>query len=214
MSWTRLDDGWTERSVFEGMPYSTRWHYLCLIQLCSRTDRVDGCLTMSAACRASDVPHPAEALAQLAAVGLVETRDGTCRLPFIGDHVPPPHVRNAADAAKVRMRRSRAHKTGDHSLCLPENCPDAPHVAGDVTRNVADPERVTRNPGTGRDRTGQAPKGSVTEVQPELLDHVTGEVLESDPWHLCRVCLQEINAELWAKEERTHVTCDPLGVIA
>jgi hypothetical protein len=75
--------------------------------------------------------------------------------------VPPPSVRNAAELTRIRMRRSRAHKAGDHSLCLPEHCP----VTADVTRN----------PGTGRDGpvTGDAGQ-SVTSV-----DASTGEVVSS-----------------------------------
>ena len=30
-----------------------------------------------------------------------------------------------ADTAALRVRRSRLHKRGDHSLCLPKSCPDA-----------------------------------------------------------------------------------------
>lgn len=164
MSWTRLDDRWTERSVFDTVSLASRWHYLSLVQVCCRTDRVDGRLTTSAALRASDVDDPAGALAELVSAGLVEPVTGGFRLPHIAEHVPPEQVRNRADQAKLRQRRSRAHHAGDHATCRPDHCDDAaapvtPHVTRDqahghafVTPAVTN---VTRDTGTGRDGTGQ-----------------------------------------------------------
>jgi hypothetical protein len=146
MTWTRLDDRWTDRPELERLPYETRWHYLAMIQFCSRTDRVDGLLTIKDARRCSDVGDPAAAVADLLNVGLLETVDSRLRLVEIHDHVPPPGVRLNAQKSKIRMRRKRAHDDGDHSMCLPTHC-SKPLQRGDVT-----PE-VTRNPRTGRDRT-------------------------------------------------------------
>lgn len=172
MSWTRLDDRWTEWPIFEGIPHATRWHYLCLVQLCSRTDRLDGRLSSTAARRASDVEDPTKALAELVAAGLVLSEDHGFRLPFIADHVPPPSVRKNAEATRERMRRHRAHKAGDHSLCLPEHCPPAHRVTDAVTRNDVIAERVTnevtRNTGTGQDGTGR--------------DRQQGGGITEDPW--------------------------------
>ena len=36
MTWTRLDDRWAERAVLAQLSYETRWHYLAMIQFCSR----------------------------------------------------------------------------------------------------------------------------------------------------------------------------------
>jgi hypothetical protein len=146
MTWTRLDDRWTEQPVFESLSYETRWHYLAMIQFCSRTDRIDGLLTIKDARRCSDVDDPARAIQDLLDVGLLEPVAGRLRLVEIHEHIPPPSVRLASQGAKIRKRRSRSHKDGDHSMCLPEHCPHA-SVTGDVTRD----------PGTGQDGTGRAP---------------------------------------------------------
>lgn len=201
------------------MPHSIRWHYLCLVQLCSRTERLDGRLSRSAALRASDVDDPARALAELAAVGLVVPEAGGFLLPRIGEHVPPPSVRKSTEATRERMRRSRAHKVGDHSLCLSGNCPDALDVTRDVTRNSAEPERVTspvtRNTGTGRDGTGRdrQQRRAVTPSadQVESVDQITGEV--STGWQdvnpRCSVCHGPMPAAIARAEGWTcHPACD------
>jgi hypothetical protein len=45
-----------------------------------------------------------------------------------------------ADSSALRKRRHRAHKKGDHSLCVPGRCPDAP-AAADVEAAVGEIER-------------------------------------------------------------------------
>lgn len=206
MSWTRLDDRWTEQPTFEVLSYPARWHYLALIQACSRTDRLDGRLSSSAARRASDVPDPTAVLTELAAAGLVESTETGIRVPAIADHVPPPSVRQNSEQSRERMRRMRAHKAGEHSLCLPENCQGAPQpVTDDVTSNSRTPEpvtvEVTRNTGTGRDRPGQAGQrsearlGSGDDSWPPLL--------------LCEVCGSPMSPELALAESWTsHPSCD------
>ena len=148
MTWTRLDDGWSDRPILEQLSYEVRWHYLALIQFCSRTSRYDGVVRSSDARRCSDVADPAAAVAELVNVGLLVAVADGLKLVQIGEHVPPPHQRDAArkEGQRERKRRERLHKDGDHSECLPEHCEVAMShvVTGDVTRD----------PGTGRDRTG------------------------------------------------------------
>lgn len=146
MTWTRLDDGWTDLPVFESLPYEARWHYLALLQFCSRTSRYDGIVRGADARRCSDVDKPAEAMMTLTDAGLVAIHERGYRLPFINDHVPPPYLRDESRKAGQRLRkqRERMHKNGAHNLCDPEHCPSAP-VTGDVPRDT----------GTGRDRTGR-----------------------------------------------------------
>lgn len=181
MSWTRLDDRWTEQSVFDTVSLASRWHYLAMIQTCCRTDRVDGRLTSSAAKRASDVDDPVTALAELAAVGLVEPSTDGIRLARIAEHVPTLQTRNRTEQARLRQRRSRAHHAGDHAWCLPDHCDDAadpvtPHVTRDqahghafVTPAVTN---VTRDVGTGRDGTGK-PTTQLQEQQEQAAVCVT-----------------------------------------
>lgn len=160
MTWTRLDDTWTDLPELADLPHAERWHYLCMIQFCSRTLRYDGVLKVADARRCSDLDDPDIALDHLAAVGLVVRQaDGRVKVVRIDEHIPPPSVRENAERSKVRMQRMRAHKNGDHSLCLPDKCE---HVAvdqttGEVTTTDAPVTApVTRNTGTGQDGTGQA----------------------------------------------------------
>jgi len=152
VTWTRLDDGWTERADFADLTFETRWHYLAMIQFCSRTGRLDGVMRRSDARRCSDVDDPDTVIRTLLATPFLEETSDGLRIIEIHDHVPPPSVRMNAENSKVRMRRHRAHKAGDHSLCLADQC----------GQGVVTPP-VTRNPGTGRDGTGQALKPSPLE---------------------------------------------------
>lgn len=144
MSWTRLDDGWTDRAALADLSFEDRWHYLALIQHCSRTNKLDGVVRRIDALRCSDHPNPASAMANLDAAGLVTSAAGDGFVVIaIEEHVPPPSVRRNTEQSKLRMRRKRAHDSGDHSQCKS----DAECVT--VTPGV------TRNVGTGRDRTGR-----------------------------------------------------------
>jgi hypothetical protein len=126
VTWTRLDDRWTERPVFEQLGPDASWHLLCMIQHCSRNALYNGVMTLKTALRASLVDDPETALALLLGAGLVEQLpDGTVKVVEIDEHIPPPSVRDATEATKIRTRRWRKHKNGDHSDCLAENCPHA-----------------------------------------------------------------------------------------
>ena len=156
MTWTRLDDTWTDQPALADLTYADRWHYLTMIQFCSRTKRYDGVFKMSDARRCSDIDDPARAIQNLASHELLTLLpDNMVKVGSIDEHIPPPSVRQEAERAKIRKRRSRAHKDGDHSMCLPENC-DKVKVntsTGEVTSHVT--RDVTSDIGTGQDRTGQ-----------------------------------------------------------
>lgn len=159
MTWTRLDDTFTDSSDLAGLAHDVRWHYLAMIQFCSRTKRYDGVLKIADALRCSDVSDPAGAVDCLTTVGLVSNGEpGTVKLVLIDDHIPPPSVRENSEQSKVRMRRMRKHKNGDHSTCLPDQCkrvqvdPSTGEVSSAEVTTVTAP--VTRNTRTGQDGTG------------------------------------------------------------
>ena len=97
MTWTRLDDGWTERADLAELPLATRWHYLALIQFCSRTGRLDGVVRLADARRCSDVDNPDDAHESLITAGLLERRDGGFALLEIYEHVPPKRSAERGD---------------------------------------------------------------------------------------------------------------------
>lgn len=133
MTWGRFDDGFTDRPVWEGMPYEVRWHYVAMIMWCCRTGRYDGTIRGADARRCSDLDDPAAALAALVTAGLLAEADGGYRLVLIDEHALPAHLRdeNRKPAQRDRKRRSRART-------------DRP-VTGDVTRDT----------GSGRDGPGR-----------------------------------------------------------
>lgn len=75
MTWTRLHDGFVEDPAFEGVSHEARWHYLCLVQYCSRTGRYDGRVTRDVTGRMSDVTSPETAVAALIDRGLLVIED-------------------------------------------------------------------------------------------------------------------------------------------
>lgn len=173
MTWTRISDNWTERADLGHLTHADRWHYLALIVLCSRSGAFDGKLRLVDARRASDHEDPVGALGRISDAGLIEMTSDGIRLVEIEDHVPPPSVRKASELGKFRMRRSRAHKAGDHSLCLPKNCEQVDPASSDVTRDV------TRNTGTGRDRTGQDYIEAEESSNQTIGDEISFPVLET-----------------------------------
>ena len=157
MTWTRLDDAFTDDQRLADLDHTDRWHYLAMIQFCSRTQKYDGILRAADARRCSDHPDPNGALFRITGAGLITKLDAGYRINQIDDHIPPPSVRQSSERARIRKQRERRHKEGDHSMCLPENCagapPDGGGPGGGVTPNVT--RDVTRDTGTGQDRTGQ-----------------------------------------------------------
>lgn len=149
MSWLRYSDDFTEWAEWDNAPVDARWGYVCLVQACSRGKYWDGRLPKAKAIAAlmAQVADAQKTIEVLCFLSLVhELHDELIvYLPRLHEHVPPPHIRNAAEASKIRMRRKRAHDAGDHSLCT-TGCPEVGSVTG----------LVTRNNGTGRDGTGKS----------------------------------------------------------
>lgn len=201
MTWTRLDDTWTDLPELAELPLEARWHYLCMIQFCSRTKRYDGVLKVADARRCSDVDDPVAAMALLTTAGLLSNgQPGHVKVQRIEDHIPPPSVRDASEKTKVRMARSRRHKNGDHSECLPGNCP---HVSiNEKTGEVQVTRDVTRNTRTGQDRTGRVQGGTSFSPSQELGD---------DGWPLeeCASCHEPM--QNYEPGWTTHPTCPPVN---
>lgn len=171
MSWTRLDDGWTDDPIINQLPFPDRWHYLAMIQFCSRTRTFDGTMRAIDANRCSDHPDAPGALKLMAALGLVTIDGGIVHLNRLDEHIPPPSVRDSAAASRVRKQRSRKHLTGDHSECQPKYCEHA-------TRNVT--PHVTRDTGTGQDRTGQVLQANPSEQNTD--DEDPDGLRPVEPW--------------------------------
>lgn len=170
MTWTRLDDSWTDDPRLAQVSFDVRWHYLAMIQMCSRTKRYDGKLRLVDALRASDVPDPSRAINALVGLGLATRTDPEVALLEIDDHVPSESVRNNSARTRERMRRSRQHQSGDHSECYTDHCKHAPEANGPAPKRgkaargdtPSVTAAVTRNPGTGQDGPGRGTPDSST----------------------------------------------------
>jgi hypothetical protein len=169
LSWTRLDDGWIDQQILADLPLATRWHYLGMIQFCSRTQRFDGFIRAVDAARCSDVDHPDAALRQLADVGLIVSDQGGYVVVNMEEaHAPPPWVRNRTESNKQAQRRKRAHDAGEHSLCLPANCELAPNPEAELApKPEADGGADSHADKTADSRTGQA-QDKVLENFPKI----------------------------------------------
>lgn len=151
MSCLRYSDDFTDWPEWDMATLDARWAYVCLVQACSRGKYWDGRLPKKKAMAAlvAQLDDPQQALERLGFLSLVhkERASQVIVIPRIHEFVPPPHVRTSTARTKVRVRRHRAHQSGDHSQCL-ETCADSPlsqPVTADVTGDV------TRYIGTGRD---------------------------------------------------------------
>ncbi len=218
MTWTRIDDDWTDMPVLAELDFADRWHLLAMIQFCSRTQQYDGILRAADARRCSDHPDPGTAIQNLVDRGLVAAEGEGFKLTMIEDHMPPPSVRAASAQTKVRMQRSRAHKNGDHRFCLPANCGKAPKAAdpdGDgnvthpvtrpVTRNVTPP--VTRNTSTVQHSTDTATDtGHSLDVSTSQSEAEAQAVWDSTPSKdrfACTTCSQGTLTDSLVKRGKT-----------
>ncbi|MFT3971807.1 MAG: hypothetical protein QM695_16400 [Micropruina sp.] len=147
MTWTRLDDLWTEQKEITDLSFEARWHYLCLIQACSRSMRTDGVIREVDALRCSDVEEPRAAMNEIYKAGLIQVATGdngkkTVKLLRVDDHLPSASTIAKTEADRIRQQRSRKHKSGDHSMCYRQRCdqgvldePTPSRVTSHVTEN-------------------------------------------------------------------------------
>lgn len=196
MSWSRLDDLWTEQ-MEHTMPddFADRWHYLAMIQRCSRVEARDGIIPTTVAERASDHPNPREAITRLASLGLVVHLGKQVKLVHADQHVISEERKRETERKRDDQRRSRAHREGSHQYCIPgdgdkpKDCSQALSPDGDVTGDkspgVPSDYReesvghgdshltITGDVGTGRDGPGQS---EVTKDLEDSVDLETGEI--------------------------------------
>lgn len=148
MTWTRLDDNWQADPAFDRLDIHARWHYLMMIQFCSRGKRYDGVMPLAEAETCSTAPDRTSIIGKLILAGLVVNIDGEMlRMVRIADHIPPKSIR---ESSQKRVSRHRRHRDGDHSECLPKSCLDVRNEAGNALHQDGD-------------RTGQAVTGSTGE---------------------------------------------------
>lgn len=172
MSWTSYGDDFTGRPCWDGVDHATRWHYLALVERCTRDRRWDGLLPLQAALRCSDVPDPEKALATLEFLGMVTVQSEVVAVTFIEEHIPPPQSRPDVllprKRANLRDHRQRKCDRGEHDRHCPQGCPE---------RGLPVGKPVTPGTGTGTGR------GKPT---PHLEGTTGGPLADDDPWSATR----------------------------
>ena len=167
MTWSRFDDGWSDREDLADVSFEARWHLFALISFCSRTHRYDGRIRTADARRASDVPDPKGAAAELVAAGHLRVVEGGVELVHIKEHVPPPSMRDERrKSGQNRRKRDERKRKGKTPAAAPD--PSEVPVERDNAREVT--KDVTRDTGTGRDGPLGEPNiksNDVTQEQPE-----------------------------------------------
>ena len=118
MGWLSFDDGYTEESVWDGVPYDTRWQYHAFVEKCCATRRYNGRLSWAMAHRCSDVPEPERCLKELLEMGLLADLGAEVEAVFIDDFLPPAGQRTEVlgprKRGNQREHRRRKCERGEH----------------------------------------------------------------------------------------------------
>lgn len=185
MTWGRYDDGWTDRPIWQNVDHASRWHLVCLVQFCCRTERWDGRIPLATARRLSDVDDPDLALDMLVAAKLIKVRKDTLTVVEIESHIPPEYLRSADrkkrqnERQKASRERTARHNDGDHSTCLPDRCAYVQVVTRNVTRDKTR-DNVTRDNDGDPGRVGSGSLGFGQQPQQDL-DEPTNHDQKDDP---------------------------------
>jgi hypothetical protein len=172
MSWLSFDDGYTRESVWDDVPYDSRWLYHAVVETCCAERRYDGRLRWTAVLRCSDVPDPARSAKELIGAGLLADLGGVLEVGHIDNFLPPEGQRdeNLLNRKRTNQRVYRRRKCdrGEHTKdCPAATCPvklaravekvkrDQANARAQEALDAAEEERVakrvTGNAGTGRD---------------------------------------------------------------
>jgi hypothetical protein len=89
------------------------------------------------------------------------------------------------EANALRVRRSRMHKAGDHSICVVGNCPAA--VTHDVTRDVMHYDMRDETHYPGRVGSGQVPPDPQVQNQDQPQDPSQDQVQKPDALRLPQI---------------------------
>lgn len=165
MTWTKLPQELLDDVRLLDLDRSDRWLHVEALMFANRT-LSDGVIDRRFLARFTDHDDPKAAAARLVAAGLWEELSvGWLIVDFAEDQLSRKQVEALRKASYERQKRSRAHRSGDHALCRPSYCPNAP--MGEPSRR--DIQRESRS--TVPDRTG--PTGKVREGRGEPGSGVT-----------------------------------------
>ena len=136
MSWHVVDDSLLERLAHAGLSIEHAYLHLEALAYCSRLG-TDGILPADLA-RVSRIPEPIHGAVALWSVGLwqIHSGGGWEIVGYLDEQRSSARIEEDKQRARQRAERSRQHKAGNHSMCRPSYCKDAPPDTGarDVQR--------------------------------------------------------------------------------
>lgn len=193
MTWTKLGDDYADRLEDFDLSPAACWLHTAALIYCNRVGS-DGRVRFSRLSRIASIEGIDDCAAELEQCGLWTRLEGedAWQIPWT-DQESAEDVEKRRDAAADRQRRSRKHRAGDHSLCLPKFCSRA--VASDGQSGTVPVTRDSHRQSRFPDPTRPAPKGA---GQGRRCEH--GNPLASDGAG-CAECAARA-AELYLAEHR------------
>jgi hypothetical protein len=147
MTWTKLGEEWSDvaRDLSDAA-YRTHVDALCW----SNRRGLDLLVPKRDLKRFAETDDPDTAVKELGHAGWWEDRGDAW---WVGAHFPDWQLESSVVAKRreqsaVTTRRSRLHHIGDHSMCLPKNCPSL--RGGDASQTRSHDASPERSPGTVR----------------------------------------------------------------
>lgn len=123
MTWTKLSDDATDDPALLALPRTIRLvHFEALVW--ANRHGTDGAIPRHMLPRITDDKDPDGAAELLVAAGKWElSTAGWEIVGFLDDQPSAEDVRRTKDLARLRQRKQRLHRAGDHSLCEVKYCP-------------------------------------------------------------------------------------------
>jgi hypothetical protein len=197
MTWTRLDDGFCDRSELLELDRSTRLLYVEALVWCNRTGS-NGVISRGLLSRFTDHDDPQTAAAELVTAGLWdETAVGWTVVDFLRDQLSREQVEQLREKGRQRQARARLHRSGDHSLCVAPYCKLGNAVTDGVsneTPNLSEPVQATPRPGTGTviEHTTNGVSDAVTPNYRCEHGNPNGRRLTTDGTLICLQCSDQL----------------------
>lgn len=122
MTWLRFTDTVAERPVWEQLGTDAFMLHVAALGYSNRHS-ADGRLTRSQVRRLLWLDDPLEVAARLVAAGVWETDDDAfVMVDDLADQLDSDEVARMRENNRIRTKRSRLHRQGDHSICDPRYC--------------------------------------------------------------------------------------------
>lgn len=136
MSWHAVDDSLLERMAHAGLSIEHAYLHLEALAYCSRL-ATDGVIPEDLSL-VSRIPNPIQGAVALWSIGMWQLHEvgGWEIVGYLDEQRSSERIEADKRRARERAERSRRHKSGDHSMCRPSYCKEAPPSESDTAREV------------------------------------------------------------------------------